>query len=321
MPILLLALLLGATPLAADSPTPLAQKLRGRTIALDAGHEEPFASASCRRCRWLGSGRSSFFFDIKLPYPDNPLALAAGPYRSAIPENRLNQDLALRLAAFLDAAGATVVLTRINRLQREGHSLTYRDSYQREGISRAFLAPAELARLAQKGKERNPLNRLPIAQIYAPKEDSTARKNQIASLENIVARAELANQANADVALVLHADAINYPERRGRLFFVYHPGKPELHDRDYFTPASGSSLMLAQQINDELEKLPTAIPLDGIYGRDLWYLGIAQMPAILIETGRMTNKEDMDILADAQNRQEMALAIGRGIIRYFAKNR
>ena len=43
------------------------------------------------------------------------------------------------------------------------------------------------------------------------------------------------------------------------------------------------------------------------------------MPAILIETGRMTNKEDMDILASAQNRQDMAQAIGRGMIRYFAK--
>ena len=316
---LLVLFALCATALAADPPDLQAKKLQGRIIALDAGHEQPYESPSCSRCQWLASGRSSFFYDIKLPYPDNPRSLTEGPYRGAIPEYRLNQDLALRLAAFLEGAGATVVLTRINRLYREGRPVNYRVSYHRGETTPIFLEPPELAQLVEKGKQRNPLNRIPIQQVYAATEDSTARRGRIASLENIVARAELANQANADMALVLHADAVTHADRRGRLLFVYHPGKPELHDRDYFDPVSSNSLVLAKQLNDELGKRPEPIPLDRIYGRDLWYLGIVQMPSVLIEIGRMTSKEDMDILANAENRQGMAEAIGRGIIGYFSK--
>ncbi len=304
---------------AAEPADSYAEKLKGRTIALDAGHEQSYASPHCSRCPWLASGRSSFFYDIRLPYPENPLAIADGPYQGAIPEYRLNQNLVLKLAAVLEKAGAKVVLTRINRYYREDRQISYRESYHQGKTTKIFLEPPEMTRLVERAKQRNPYNKIPIDLIYTAAEDSSAAVDKIAALENILGRAELANQAGADIALIIHADAINHADKRGRLMFVYHPGQSEVHDRQYRSPPSGNSLLLAQAINKVLETLEDRIPLEGIYGRDLWYLGIAQMPAVLIELGRMTSKEDMDILAAEKNRRDMAAAIARGISRYLEK--
>ena len=150
--------------LAEDAPAS-ALPLSGRTVALDAGHEPPFASAVCGRCRWMGSGRSSHFFDVRWSYPDHPLALTAGPYAGALAEYELNQDLVLRVALLLRGAGADVVLTRIGR-SVDTLSAATTDTLVGRTIHHRPLPPAALAELVAAATRRNPLNRQPIAAAY-----------------------------------------------------------------------------------------------------------------------------------------------------------
>ena len=305
-----------------DAPTGAPTgRLAGRNIALDAGHEQPYESPHHSRYRWLASGRSSFFYDTKLRYPGHPLAIAEGPYRAAIPEHRINQDVVLKLARFLAAQGAEITLTRINRAYPDGRQVTRGESYRAGRAEQIVISAADLAGLAARARQRNPQNQVPIEAIYAATGESADREQRRAALENVLARAELANRARADLALVIHADALNLPDQRGRLVLVYHPGKPEVHDTRRYKPLAGPSLRLAEEIDRALTTLPERwrIPLEGVYGRDLWYLSVAQMPAVAIELGRMTNRQDMDILADDEGRQRMAEAIGQGVVRFLEK--
>ena len=314
-----------STP-AASAEAPVTLSLVGRTVALDAGHEPPFASTDCGRCRWMGSGRSSHFFGIRLSYPDNPLALTAGPYAGALAEYELNQDLVRRVALVLRQAGADVVLTRIGRSDGNFSAATDGFSAATDGVSTATTDSLVGRRILQRALSATALAELVLAvttpdndrAIDAVYNDSSRGRSAILSLENVLARGERANRARADVALVFHADAVNDPQLRGRLLFVYHPGEARVHDRSYLSPPDGPSLQLAEKIEASLREVSGGIPLTGLFGRDLWYLGTARMPAVLIEVGRLTNRLDADWLSVAANRQATAIAIAEGIGRFLS---
>ena len=301
-------LLLAAARPAAPATPPLA----GRAVALDAGHEPPFAAVDCNRCTWMGTGRSSHFYGIRHTFPDHALALAAGPYAGALAEHLLNQDLVTRIAKLLRRAGARVVLTRIARSTGNPVAAASVDTLVDGAIGTAPLPPAALTALHRAGAAQNPRNREPLRLAYADSGAAAA----IAGLNNILARAQRANWAAADLAVVIHADAMNDPAVRGRLLFVYHPGDEAVHDPEFRTPPPGRSLDLARTIENRLAALG-GIPPGGLYGRDLWYLGTVRMPAVLIEVGRLTNAEDARWLAEEVNRQSTAAAIADAIAAFL----
>ena len=98
---------------------------------------------------------------------------------------------------------------------------------------------------------------------------------------------------------------------------IYAEGLPDVHDRDFHAPPAGGSLDLAVEIERELDALGEEIKDGGLYGKDMWYLSTVRIPAVLVELGRMTNRRDMDHLADPEVRQRTAEAISSGLIRYL----
>ena len=308
------ALLLVASVWATDTPGDVVGeergRLSGRTIALDAGHEPPFPSSDCQRCRWMGSGGSSHFYDVRLSFPGHPLAVADGPYAGALAEHLFNQDLVHRVAALLRRAGADVVLTRVASDSCHGEAVV--DSLVQGEVIQIPLAPGVLSDLVRTGRARNTANRVPLMAVVAGNDTGA-----VAGIDNLLARGERANRAGADLALVFHADAVNDPSARGRLLFVYAPGDTAEHDSAFRPPPDGPSIDLARAIDAALEGLE-GIPQAGIYGRDLWYLSIVQMPAVLIEIGRLTNQLDAEWLSVSANRQATAEAIAGAVESYLA---
>ena len=190
--------------------------------------------------------------------------MAASPYAGALTEHLLNQDLVARIAKLLRPAGGRVVLTRIARSTSNPVATASVDTLVGEAIVAAPLTPAALTALYRTGAALNPRNREPLRAAYADYGASAAG----AGLRNILARAERANRAAADLAVVIHADAVNDPDVRGRLLFVYHPGDEAVHATNFRTPPPGRSLDLARTIESQLAALG-GIPPAGIYGRDL----------------------------------------------------
>jgi N-acetylmuramoyl-L-alanine amidase len=73
---------------------------------------------------------------------------------------------------------------------------------------------------------------------------------------------------------------------------------------------------MAQLVNEEVDK--TGRPALGINQRQMgiWVLQATNMPAILIETGFISNPEDERYLNSESGQQELADAITKAVIRY-----
>ena len=76
------------------------------------------------------------------------------------------------------------------------------------------------------------------------------------------------------------------------------------------------SIAIASLINDEIEKTDRAAL--GINQRQvgIWVLQATRMPAILVETGFITNYDDERYLNSAKGQQEIAECITRAVIKY-----
>lgn len=77
--------------------------------------------------------------------------------------------------------------------------------------------------------------------------------------------------------------------------------------------------LIATLVNEEVEK--TGRPALGVNQRQvgIWVLQATNMPAILVETGFISNPDDERYLASEKGQQEMAEVIARAIMRYRAQ--
>ena len=116
-------------------------------------------------------------------------------------------------------------------------------------------------------------------------------------------RADLANAAGADVFVSIHANAAeNRPDYQG-IYTYYHP-------------SSNRGARLAQAIQTPLCQITGAIDR-GIKDADFVVLRETEMCAVLVETGFMTNHEELMRLVDDDYQQLLAQGIARGIIDYL----
>ena len=80
----------------------------------------------------------------------------------------------------------------------------------------------------------------------------------------------------------------------------------------------GASRLLARLINSRLNSVEN-IPPSTIRGAPLAVLQGADMPAVLIEPGYLTNPAEEEKLCDRHYLMELATAIRRGIDDFFAR--
>ncbi|MBU0466141.1 MAG: N-acetylmuramoyl-L-alanine amidase [Nanoarchaeota archaeon] len=117
----------------------------------------------------------------------------------------------------------------------------------------------------------------------------------------------LANQQNADIFVSLHCNAFTNPDAKGV--------------RTYHYPDTKQGIKLARQVQDSLvEELTANIPgfeqkYNGLKTANFHVLKHTNMPAVLVESGFLTNERDRKYLT--QNPEIVAEGIDKGIIKYL----
>ncbi|HBB32181.1 MAG TPA: N-acetylmuramoyl-L-alanine amidase [Cyanobacteria bacterium UBA8803] len=120
---------------------------------------------------------------------------------------------------------------------------------------------------------------------------------------DLAPRVEMAKQANADLFVSIHANAI---ERR-----------PDVNGLETYYYDSG--LRLAQTIHSNILQ-SIDIRDRGVRKARFYVLRNNPMPAVLVEVGFVTGTQDQPRLATPQYQNQMAGAIARGILQYVQQN-
>ncbi|GAB4246264.1 MAG: hypothetical protein OHK005_12020 [Candidatus Methylacidiphilales bacterium] len=82
-----------------------------------------------------------------------------------------------------------------------------------------------------------------------------------------------------------------------------------------------ANLLLAHLIHEEQRKLHPARNDRGLKRARFAVLRLAQIPAVLVEGGFVSNSGDSALIADSKYRQRLAEAVARGVMNYFALTR
>ena len=126
-----------------------------------------------------------------------------------------------------------------------------------------------------------------------------------------IERAQIANNAEADIYIRIHADGADSEAANG--ISVLYPSE----SNPYVAELSTDSKRLAQAVLDEMCEV-TGAKKRGIVKRDdLSGTNWAQMPVILIEAGFMTNKAEDERLQDPEYQAKLVQGIVNGIGEYF----
>ena len=142
------------------------------------------------------------------------------------------------------------------------------------------------------GKE---LERHGVKVGYTRKNDKTV---------NLNSRGPLANKYGADVFVSIHTNAFGNPNAQGV--------------ETYNFPGSSKGRNLAKDIHNEVIKAKLYTKNRGLKTANFAVLRQSRMPAALIETAFITNKQDAQLLKNKQN--EFATAIAKGILKYLGIN-
>lgn len=132
----------------------------------------------------------------------------------------------------------------------------------------------------------------------------------------ITDRAAVANDADADVAVSIHADG---GSSKGHGFHIMEPVLVKGHNDEIVEP----SHQLAVAVRDAYEEgtgLPPAdyIGDDGLNPRDdMGGLNLTTVPKVMVECGNMRHKGDAEKLSDGDFRQRIADSIAKGLTTYL----
>lgn len=117
------------------------------------------------------------------------------------------------------------------------------------------------------------------------------------------ARSTMANQAGADLFVSIHCNAaVNAPDFQG--LYVYH------------YPGSVPGAALAQAIQTPACQMTGAVDR-GINSANFSVVRESKMPAVLVETGFMTCRQELERLKNEAYQSLMAQGIAQGIVRYL----
>ncbi|MEI6701649.1 MAG: N-acetylmuramoyl-L-alanine amidase, partial [Actinomycetota bacterium] len=136
-------------------------------------------------------------------------------------------------------------------------------------------------------------------------------------------RAAIGNRVHADLAISLHGDG---GPTWGRGFEVIEPGV-SISRRNDDRPILGRSYALGAALRDSLQLVPQLVPSTYLGERgiglrtDLGGLNLSKVPKVLLEICNLRNSEDASLATSRAWRQQVALALVRGIERYRGVNR
>lgn len=122
---------------------------------------------------------------------------------------------------------------------------------------------------------------------------------------DLAPRTQIANRIDANLFVSIHANAINM-------------SRPDVNGLETYYYQSGQRL--AQYIHNSVLQTFTDMRNRGVRRARFYVLRHSDMPAVLVETGFVTGRDDARRLASASDRTRMAEAIARGILQYVRDN-
>lgn len=117
-------------------------------------------------------------------------------------------------------------------------------------------------------------------------------------------RTDMASRARANLFVSIHANAISL-------------SRPDVNGVETYYYSSGQRL--AQTIHRSMLQ-STGMRDRGVKRARFYVLRNTSMPAVLVEVGFVTGREDAPRLSDPRFRDQMAEAIARGILQYVQQN-
>lgn len=107
-----------------------------------------------------------------------------------------------------------------------------------------------------------------------------------------------------DLFVTIHANAIPNSKWRGAQVFYHHTG----HEK---------SQALAQAVQQSIRETMENTDREALSIKNVYLLKKIEKPAVLVETGFLSNEEERDLLANDSYQEKMAFAIARGIENYI----
>jgi N-acetylmuramoyl-L-alanine amidase len=127
-------------------------------------------------------------------------------------------------------------------------------------------------------------------------------------------RAEVANEAKADIFVRLHFNGSSSTRERG--FLILIPSKSGVTKEVY--PESRKA---AISIKDSYRKF-TALPFEGIYERsDITGFNWSKVPSVLVELAYLTSPVDEELVLKESFQEKMAKGLAEGILDFLKKKR
>lgn len=123
-------------------------------------------------------------------------------------------------------------------------------------------------------------------------------------------RAQVANSANADLFVRIHADGNTNGDVRG-LSTLYPAGN------DWVKPISAKSLTAAKAVHKAVLASSGAVDRGVVDRADLSGFNYATVPSVLVECGFLSNPVEDKLLATAAYQDKLADGITRGIMAYL----
>ena len=122
--------------------------------------------------------------------------------------------------------------------------------------------------------------------------------------QDIFLRQTIVDQEEPDLFITVHANAIQNSKWRGAQVFYHKTGHEE---------SAALATAVQKAIRDNLENTDReALAIERIY-----LLKKTQVPAVLVETGFLSNEEERALLVDKKYQQKMAKAIADGVENYI----
>lgn len=137
---------------------------------------------------------------------------------------------------------------------------------------------------------------------HAPSE--TFPTNRERKKQDIFLREALVQQQEPDLFITIHANAIPNSKWRGAQVFYHKEGHT-------------SSEQLAKAIQQSIRETMENTTREALSIKQVYLLKKVEVPAVLVETGFLSNEEEKELLATESYQDKMAFAIARGIENYI----
>nr|WP_106781774.1 N-acetylmuramoyl-L-alanine amidase [Lysinibacillus timonensis] len=121
--------------------------------------------------------------------------------------------------------------------------------------------------------------------------------------QDIFLREEIVKSNEPEIFVTIHANAIPEEKWRGAQVFYHASGHP-------------NSELLAKSVQDSIKNTLQNTEREALAIKQIYLLKKAEAPAILVETGFLSNTEERELLSDENYQEKMANAIVDGIENY-----